>query len=117
MPLNIRQSAFIFIVLVNMAAISCQVNEMAFLIAKIGSLQKCDIQVEFSIIMLIMSESNFLVFKMAHCPRDQHLQTLLNGVLEVLADLGKSVAVVDMEGKNDTLKLYETSPRCIMIAL
>ena len=54
---------------------------------------------------------------MAHCPRDQHLQTLLNGVLEVLADLGKSVAVVDMEGKNDTLKLYETSPRCIMIAL
>ena len=117
MPLNIRQSAFIFIVLVNMAAISCQVNEMAFLIAKIGSLQKCDIQVEFSTIVLIMSKSNFLVFKMAHCPRDQHLQTLLNGVLEVLADLGKSVAVVDMEGENDHLKLYETSPRCIMIAL
>ena len=38
---------------------------------------------------------------MAYSPRDQHLKTLINGVLENLADLGKSIAVVDMEGSED----------------
>ena len=43
MPSNMWQIALIL--LVNMAAISAQVNELASLIAKIGSLQDCDIQV------------------------------------------------------------------------
>ena len=51
---------------------------------------------------------------MAFCPRDLHLKTLVNGVVENLADLSKSVAVVDMERMEDTSKLYEASPRCIL---
>lgn len=43
MQLTMRQSAFLL--LVNMAAISGKVNELATLIAAIGSFQKCDIQV------------------------------------------------------------------------
>ena len=49
---------------------------------------------------------------MAFCPRDLHLKTLVNGVVENVAELGKSVAVVDMEIMGKKLKLYETSPRC-----
>ena len=49
MQLTMRHSAFLL--LVNIAAISGKVNELATLIAAIGSFQKCDIQVTATFLM------------------------------------------------------------------
>ena len=45
-----------FLLLVNMAAISGKVNELASLIAAVGSFQKCDIQVKVTATFLKASE-------------------------------------------------------------
>ena len=52
MRLNVMQSAFIL--LVNMAAIYGQVKELAYLVATIGSLQNCDIQVIMRFLQVYM---------------------------------------------------------------
>ena len=62
MQLTMRHSAFLL--LVNMAAISGKVNELATLIAAIGSFQKCDIQVTAT---FLMASESALIYLSIDC--------------------------------------------------